>query len=90
VPGEGKAEPLAKIAARLRRDVLLPGRPAGATVYGSVKDGEPRPVPPEQITDADYARGVKRQLQRLRSCDEITLSPQGMMPPGPGGGPDGR
>jgi hypothetical protein len=91
LPGEGKAEPLAKITARARRDVLLLGRPTGAMVYDCIKGGELRPVLPEQITDAAYARGVKRQLQWLRSCDDITPSPQGMLiGPGPGGGPNDR
>jgi hypothetical protein len=85
LPGEKKeAEPLGKIAARARRDVLLLRQAAedSAFLYGCVRDGELRPTPPADITDANYARGVRRQLDWLRSCDKVTpVDPRGLIPP---------
>jgi hypothetical protein len=87
LPADRQARPLAALAARARGDLLLVGQApgAGAWLYAWVKDNEMRPVPPDQITEADFARGVSRQLEWSRSFDEIRLHPEGMP-----GAPDRR
>jgi hypothetical protein len=92
VPGDPQAVPLAEIAVRARRDGLLLGQAPGAVVslYGWVRAGVMRPVAPEQITDADYARQLGQQLEWLRSHDEVSEPGRGMAPPGLPGARDGR
>jgi hypothetical protein len=94
LPGDRReVEPLDRLAARARRDVLLLRRAAedSAFLYHWGRDGELRPTPPGDITDAAYARGVRRQLDWLRSQDEVTLDPGGgLVPTGMPGAPGGR
>jgi hypothetical protein len=92
LPEDRRARPLADIAVRTRRDLLLVGQGPGAvaSLYRWVRDGELRHVAPEQITDADYAKGVSRQLQWLRSSDEISGASMDMGPGGRPGPPNGR
>ncbi len=83
VAGDPRVVPLAEIAARVRRDGLLIQQAPGAVVslYGWVGDAQMRNVAPDQITDADFAEGVRRQLEWLRSNDKVSRPPQGMPPP---------
>jgi hypothetical protein len=76
-------QPLADLAARARRDALLIQQAPGAIVglLGWAKDGEMCHTLPDQITDAEFAKQVGRQLEWLHNYDEITEPGKGMTPP---------
>jgi hypothetical protein len=76
LPADQQVQSLSDLAARARRDALLIQQAPGAIVglRGWGKDGEMRhtlPLP-DQITDAEFAKQVSRQLEWLHSHDEIT------------------
>jgi hypothetical protein len=94
VAADQQVQPLADLAARVRRDALLIQQAPGAIVYllGWATDGETRHTKPlpDQITDKDFARQVSQQLEWLHSLDKVIEMDQGMMPPGMPGAPHGR
>jgi hypothetical protein len=76
LPNDQKVQSLAGLAARARRDALLIKQAPGAIVglRGWAKDNEMRHTSPlpNQITDAEFAKQLSRQLEWLHSHDEIT------------------
>jgi hypothetical protein len=78
-------EPLAAVAGRVRHDAHLIGQAPGSvvTLYGWVRDGELRPLGPDQISDGGFADQVGNQLDWLRSMDQVTWPPVGVLPGAP-------
>lgn len=74
VAADQQVQSLSELAARARRDALLIQQAPGAIISlrGWVKDGERHTSPlPDQITDAEFADQLSRQLEWLHSFNEI-------------------
>lgn len=67
---DGAAETLLQIAGRARRDALLNGE--GLNLYGDIKNNEVRFLRPASVTDAEFASGLRSQIEWLQSNDQVS------------------